>query len=87
MIKIRTRIKRTGLDSTHLSFDLRNRKWGRISRFKGIIRVRIGKVPTGILETRIPVLNLEQRERFNPQMIITKIVYRTKEVEAAENFG
>lgn len=51
----------------------------------GIIRIRIGNVSTGILETRLSVLSLSEQERYNPagpEGVISAIE-RTSDMQAA----
>ncbi|MFN2542540.1 MAG: hypothetical protein ABR514_10305 [Chthoniobacterales bacterium] len=48
----------------------------------GIIRITIGKVPTAILQTKLPLLNLDATAQYNPQDAFSAIV-NTNEMEAA----
>lgn len=45
-----------------------------VEKLGGIIRIRFGKAPDTILQTRIHRLNLEPIEQFNPLLIIDAIV-------------
>jgi hypothetical protein len=45
-----------------------------VEKIGGVIRIRFGKAPDAILQTRISRLNLNPFEQFNPLLIIDAIV-------------
>jgi hypothetical protein len=54
----------------------------RVTEEAGIIRIRIGKVPTDILQTKLSLLTLDPIGQYNPNEAIVAI-NNTKEMEAA----
>jgi hypothetical protein len=48
----------------------------------GIIRVKIGRVPAAVLQTKIPLLRLKPREQYTPKLAVMAIK-NTKEVQGA----
>jgi hypothetical protein len=51
---------------------------------EGIIRIWIGKVPTEILQTRIPQVRLDRLAQYDPELAIGAIE-NTKEIDAAKH--
>jgi hypothetical protein len=70
----------TGLAAVREIF--KNDKNVRITEDAGIIRIWIGKVPTGILRTKLSLLNLNPVAQYNPDQAIT-VINNTKEMESA----
>lgn len=48
-----------------------------------LFRIKIGRVSEDLLNTRVSSLELNEVERYNPRMMVTKLLYETKEVPAA----
>jgi hypothetical protein len=49
---------------------------------KGIVRIRIGNVPTEILQTKLPLLHLNPNGQYNPDEVFNSIV-KTREMKSA----
>lgn len=51
---------------------------------RGIIKIKIGDVPDVFLRTRISILNLDEIERYNPRLVVDKIIFKSKEMLETE---
>ncbi len=82
--RLRVQPPRTGTHGVAAVQDIfRGEKLATVTKdVSGMVRIRVGKVPSAILETRIRSLSLKPEERYTPQLAIIALT-GSKEVEAA----